>query len=227
VQLYSRICSLVATSAAAFMRYYNLSSLDTIEKSDDVASLPQDSEKDNVSTRTQDFVTSRGLLISAADAIERMMSSWKEVTELAGRTARIYEMVDIFEQVKRGEYVKIQTGGATLVEIKEGEEEEKATDGSASSSKTTTPGGKKGKKKMAAGERIEDALVHVGQDTSVNVNGGGIVYDNSPYIELKNVPVVTPNGDMLLDDPYLSFTIKPGMHLLITGPNGCGVSARA
>jgi ABC-type uncharacterized transport system fused permease/ATPase subunit len=206
------------------MRYYNLSSLETIEKSDDVASLPQDSENDNVSTRTQDFVTSRGLLISAADAIERMMSSWKEVTELAGRTARIYEMVDIFEQVQRGEYVKIQTGGATLVEIKEGEEEEKAADGS-STSKAVTPG-KKGKKKMAAGERIEDALVQVGNDTAVNVNGGGIVYDNSPYIELKNVPVVTPNGDMLLDDPYLSFTIKPGMHLLITGPNGCGVSAR-
>ena len=161
------------------MRYYNLSSLDTIEKSDDVSALPVDNDKDNVSTRTQDFVTSRGLLISAADAIERMMSSWKEVTELAGRTARIYEMVDIFEQVKRGEYVKIQTGGATIVEIKEGEEEEKTADG-----KAVTPI-KKGKKKMAAGERIEDALVTVEKDTAVNVNGGGIIFDNSPYIELK------------------------------------------
>ena len=76
--------------------------------SDEVADLPKDTENDNVSTRTQDFVTSRGLLISAADAIERMMSSWKEITELAGRTARIYEMIEIFEQVKRGEYVKVR-----------------------------------------------------------------------------------------------------------------------
>ncbi|CAG9332611.1 ABCD3_2 [Blepharisma stoltei] len=43
------------------------------------------------------------------------------------------------------------------------------------------------------------------------------------YIKFENVPVVSPNGDLLIDK--LSFTIKPGMHTFIQGPNGCGKSS--
>lgn len=42
-------------------------------------------------------------------------------------------------------------------------------------------------------------------------------------IILQNVPIVTPNNDCLLKS--ISLEIKPGMHLLITGPNGCGKSS--
>ena len=46
-------------------------------------------------------------------------------------------------------------------------------------------------------------------------------YQNS--ITIDNISVVTPNGDMII--PSLSLDIKPGMNLLITGPNGCGKSS--
>jgi ATP-binding cassette subfamily D (ALD) long-chain fatty acid import protein len=43
----------------------------------------------------------------------------------------------------------------------------------------------------------------------------------SDYIEFRNVPIISPNGDVLVKD--LSFKVLPGMHLLIVGPNGCGI----
>jgi ATP-binding cassette subfamily D (ALD) protein 3 len=45
----------------------------------------------------------------------------------------------------------------------------------------------------------------------------------SSFIELVDVPILSPNNDMLIDK--ISFKVEPGQHLMITGPNGCGKSA--
>lgn len=47
--------------------------------------------------------------------------------------------------------------------------------------------------------------------------------EESDGIYFHNVPIVSPNGDVLV--PALSFSIGPGDHLLIVGPNGCGKSS--
>ncbi|KAF8602699.1 adrenoleukodystrophy protein [Ceratobasidium sp. AG-I] len=72
--------------------------------------------------------------------------------------------------------------------------------------------------------QFEKALV---SSASVDENarvlqGRGTVIE-SDEIQFEGVPIVSPNGDILVRS--LSFFVQPGRHLLIVGPNGCGKSS--
>ncbi|CAL1527025.1 unnamed protein product [Lymnaea stagnalis] len=140
----------------------------------------EDDDDGGVSERTRYFTTARNLLISSADAIERMMSSYKEITELAGYTSRVSQMFEVFEDVKMGRYQR----------------------------NTVT----KQKSHKVNHERIAGPLVQKGD-----------VIDTQSTIIIEDLPIITPNGDIIVQS--LSLKMEPGMHLLITGPNGCGKSS--
>ncbi|XP_069987359.1 ATP-binding cassette sub-family D member 3-like isoform X2 [Penaeus vannamei] len=55
------------------------------------------------------------------------------------------------------------------------------------------------------------------------VPGSGRVINEDNVIRFENVPLVTPNGDVLVRE--LNFEVKSGMNVLVCGPNGCGKSS--
>lgn len=102
------------------------------------------------------------------------MFSYKEVSELAGHTARVSSLFEVMEDVAAG--------------------------------------------------RFEKKLVSsVSTDVNAAVLTGRGNVTESDSVEFADVPIVSPNGDVLVRK--LSFTVHPGEHLLIVGPNGCGKSS--
>jgi ATP-binding cassette, subfamily D (ALD), member 2 len=63
------------------------------------------------------------------------------------------------------------------------------------------------------------ALIHNGKFWF----SGRVLTSTDGSIRLEEVPIVTPNSDIVVSS--LSLSVEPGTHLLITGPNGCGKSS--
>lgn len=54
-----------------------------------------------------------------------------------------------------------------------------------------------------------------------SMKGNVVIQDH--IIKFEKVPIVTPNGNILVRE--LDMVVEPGMNTLITGPNGCGKSS--
>ncbi|KAF8937251.1 hypothetical protein BGZ58_003029 [Dissophora ornata] len=150
-----------------------------------------DSAKGNISgdkavgARTQGFITSKRLMVSLADAGGRMMYSYKEMSELAGSTLRVYNLISVLHQLQAGNF-------------------EGASNGSSNESDENR-------------YTLDDIR--------------GIIQYGYEGIKFVDVPIVTPSpgnsngGEELVHN--LSVDVKPGDHMLVTGPNGVGKTSFA
>lgn len=76
---------------------------------------------------------------------------------------------------------------------------------------------------VAAGRFQKKLVSSASTEENAAVLAGRGTVEESESIEFVDVPIISPNGDVLVKK--LSFTVHPGDHLLIVGPNGCGKSS--
>lgn len=51
----------------------------------------------------------------------------------------------------------------------------------------------------------------------------GTIVETEDYIKFTNVPLTSPNGDVLVKS--MNFEVRRSMNTIVTGPNGCGKSS--
>ncbi|XP_037528700.1 LOW QUALITY PROTEIN: ATP-binding cassette sub-family D member 3-like [Rhipicephalus sanguineus] len=136
--------------------------------------------------RLEEYYKSGRMLVKLAESVGRVVLAGREMTRLAGFTARVSQLRHVLHDLARGHYVR----------------------------------------SMLA---VEPAVAEEAGDTSKPrrrmelVPGAGRIITRDNIIRFQNVPLVTPNGDVLVDD--LSIEVRSGVNVLVCGPNGCGKSS--
>ncbi|XP_046846152.1 ATP-binding cassette sub-family D member 3-like [Xenia sp. Carnegie-2017] len=79
-------------------------------------------------------------------------------------------------------------------------------------------------KRTMVSSGMQDAASNGSSCVRINTEcPSGTVIECDHIIRFENVPLVTPNGDVLIRE--LNFQVESGMNVLVCGPNGCGKSS--
>lgn len=109
------------------------------------------------------------MLVKLAEAIGRLVLAGREMSRLAGFTARMDELVHVLTDLNAGRYERTMVNNSASA------------------------------------------------DMDIEV-GKGIISFQDNIINFDRVPLVTPNGDILVKE--LSFEVRSGTNVLVCGPNG-------
>ncbi|VEN44281.1 unnamed protein product [Callosobruchus maculatus] len=120
--------------------------------------------------RSRLYYTYGRMLVKLAEAIGRVVLAGRDLSKLAGFTARVTQLRKVLAELNDGKYQRTMVAGSE----------------------------------------------------QLRPNGGKMIFKNN-LIKFDRVPLITPNGDVLI--PELTFEIKSGMNVLVCGPNGAGKSS--
>lgn len=114
------------------------------------------------------------MLLKLAEALGRLVLAGRELSRLAGFTARMTELSQVLKDLNNGSYERSMISNSSSA------------------------------------------------DADIAPRRGLIAFQDN-IIRFEAVPLVTPNGDVLVRE--LSFEVKSGCNVLVCGPNGCGKSS--
>jgi len=138
--------------------------------------------RDSHQRRMEFYYTSGRIMLKLVQSIGRIMLATREMSKLAGYTARMEELRTVLKDIAKGRFQRTQVAEGAVEGAPEG-----------------------------------------GSPPALPPSGGGEVVTANNVIRFREVPLVTPNGDVLV--PSLSFEVQSGMNVLVCGPNGSGKSS--
>nr|XP_002124998.1 ATP-binding cassette sub-family D member 3-like [Ciona intestinalis] len=123
----------------------------------------------------EDYYRSGRMLVRLSQAIGRIVLAGREMSRLAGFTARVTDLIKVTDELNNGVYQR--------------------------------------------------TMVHQSSESSHHclAPGNGTIHIEDNIIQFDKVPLVTPNGDVLIHE--MNFKVPSGVNVIICGPNGCGKSS--
>lgn len=143
---------------------------------------------DEIAERTGTYIYVKNLLAFGAEGIERIMLAFKDISELAGRTSRVNAMLDTFKDVEQRHYQHTVKGEQKMIKFDQNlPGNDIHIEGTLDTSKTMM--------KVNAIREEKHGTLNYGE-----------------MIKLDQVPVIAPNGDVIIKD--VSFEILPGQNVV-------------
>jgi len=128
----------------------------------------------------EDYYRSGRMLVRLSQAIGRIVLAGREMSRLAGFTARVTELMKVTDELNKGIYER------TMV------------------------------------QKINSSTDMADEENLPLVPCNNVSLEDF-LIEFEKVPLVTPNGDVLVRE--INFKVPSGRNVVICGPNGCGKSS--
>jgi ATP-binding cassette subfamily D (ALD) protein 3 len=176
------------------------------------------------------YYRSGRMLVNLASAVGRIVLAGREMTRLAGFTARVHELLERVTQMNA-------EGSRPFVVREDGKSELRADDGSekdADNSAEARAARAAGRSQQLSARiaawrhRCDERDARVTSDDPItrsppSKGAGEVVIRKGSRIEFEHVDLVSPDGKLLVHD--LSFHVDRQSNMMVTGPNGSGKSS--
>eukprot|EP01133_Synstelium_polycarpum_P013610 gene13610-16017_t len=162
---------------------------------------------------TKDYIRNTQLMVALAQAIGQLVLLGNKITNMAGYTSRVSELLEMVSQIKER--------GSSIFTIVQEDDVPANNTGSFIDRYETNDSDWLAEWKLRS-DKLRLVKRAAGGPTMQAVSGGGRFIEGE-FIKFEDVSIVSPEGKLLVTN--LNFEVKNHQNVMITGPNGSGKSS--